>query len=43
MHPVIERFGKDAVIFDGGMGTLLQAHGLRGGALPELWNLERRP
>ena len=42
MHPVIERFGKDAVIFDGGMGTLLQAHGLRGGALPELWNLERR-
>ncbi len=42
MHPVIERFGKDIVVFDGGMGTLLQAHGLEGGALPELWNIERR-
>ena len=42
MHRVIERFGKDVVIFDGGMGTLLQEHGLAGGALPELWNLERR-
>ena len=42
MHRVTERFGKDVVIFDGGMGTLLQEHGLAGGALPELWNLERR-
>ena len=39
MHPVIERFGKSVVIVDGGMGTLLQANGLMGGELPELWNL----
>ena len=39
LHPVIEKFGKSTVIFDGGMGTLLQARGLRGGELPELWNL----
>ncbi|MGN0479263.1 MAG: homocysteine S-methyltransferase family protein [Hominenteromicrobium sp.] len=39
MHPVIEKFGKSVVIFDGGMGTLLQARGLKGGELPELWNL----
>ena len=38
MHPVIERFGKSIVIVDGGMGTLLQANGLMGGELPELWN-----
>lgn len=41
MHPVIEKFGKSTVIFDGGMGTLLQARGLKGGELPELWNLSR--
>ena len=39
MHSVIEKFGKETVIFDGGMGTLLQARGLKGGELPELWNL----
>ena len=39
MHPVIGRFGKSVVIVDGGMGTLLQANGLMGGELPELWNL----
>ena len=39
MHPVIERFGKSVVIVDGGMGALLQANGLMGGELPELWNL----
>lgn len=39
MHPVIDRFGKSVVIVDGGMGTLLQANGLMGGELPELWNL----
>ncbi|MBC8535676.1 homocysteine S-methyltransferase family protein [Feifania hominis] len=29
------------LIFDGGMGTMLQAAGLPAGALPESWNLER--
>ncbi len=41
MHPVLEKFGKEAVIFDGGMGTLLQEKGLSGGELPELWDLAR--
>lgn len=40
MHPVIDQFGKSVVIFDGGMGTQLQARGLQGGELPELWNLQ---
>ena len=26
-------------VFDGGMGTILQAHGLKAGELPETWNL----
>ncbi len=41
MHPILEKLGKEAVIFDGGMGTLLQEKGLSGGELPELWNLTR--
>ena len=33
-------FAKSNLLFlDGGMGTLLQAHGLRPGELPETWNL----
>lgn len=40
LHPVIDQFGKSVVIFDGGMGTQLQARGLQGGELPELWNLQ---
>lgn len=40
MHPVIEKLGKETVLFDGGMGTQLQAKGLKGGELPEMWNLE---
>ena len=33
-------FLKDNIVcFDGGMGTLLQARGLRPGELPELWNI----
>lgn len=40
MHPVLERIGKSVVVFDGGMGTQLQAKGLKGGELPEMWNLE---
>ena len=34
-----ERLGKEWVFFDGGMGTILQAHGLKAGELPETWNL----
>ena len=31
--------GKERLYFDGGMGTLLQAEGLKAGELPELWNI----
>ena len=34
-----EQLGKDILIFDGGLGTLLQARGLKPGELPESWNL----
>ncbi|HPA53471.1 MAG TPA: homocysteine S-methyltransferase family protein, partial [Bacillota bacterium] len=30
---------KELLIFDGGMGTMLQAHGLKAGELPESWNI----
>ncbi|HPL99626.1 MAG TPA: homocysteine S-methyltransferase family protein, partial [Bacillota bacterium] len=30
---------KELLIFDGGMGTMLQAHGLKAGELPERWNI----
>lgn len=30
-----ERLGKEWVFFDGGMGTILQAHGLKAGELPK--------
>lgn len=36
-----ERLGKEWLIFDGGTGTILQSRGLRGGELPETWNLRR--
>jgi len=36
----ITEYIKDHILFlDGGMGTLLQAHGLAPGELPERWNL----
>lgn len=35
-----ERLGKERLYWDGGTGSLLQAAGLRGGELPERWNLE---
>ncbi len=35
----MENFGKRVLFFDGAMGTLLQARGLRAGELPETWNL----
>ncbi len=34
-----EKLGKQMLFFDGAMGTQLQARGLRGGELPELWNV----
>ena len=34
-----ETLGKRLVYLDGGMGTMLQAAGLRGGEVPESWNL----
>lgn len=37
----LERFGKEMLLFDGAMGTQLQAHGLQAGELPELWNIQR--
>ncbi len=36
---ILERLGKELLFFDGGMGTLLQAEGLRPGELPETWNI----
>lgn len=34
-----ERFGKEMLLFDGAMGTQLQARGLTAGELPEIWNV----
>ena len=34
-----EELGKKLPFFDGGMGTLLQAKGLKPGELPETWNV----
>lgn len=36
-----ERFGKEMLLFDGAMGTQLQARGLAAGELPEIWNVTR--
>lgn len=35
-----ERLGKEWLFCDGGTGSFLQDHGLKGGELPELWNIE---
>jgi len=41
-HPMPFEFPKDTPLFvDGGMGTQLQARGLKAGEKPELWNLSR--
>ena len=34
-----EKLGKEWLFFDGGTGSVLQKMGLRGGELPESWNL----
>lgn len=39
---ILERIGKELLFFDGGMGTLLQAEGLKPGELPEIWNIEKK-
>lgn len=37
---ILDELGKRLLIFDGGMGTLLQERGLKAGELPETWNFE---
>lgn len=37
---ILDELGKRILFFDGAMGTLLQARGLKPGELPEKWNLE---
>ena len=38
---LMERLGKEWLLCDGGTGTILQSRGLKGGELPETWNLKR--
>jgi 5-methyltetrahydrofolate--homocysteine methyltransferase len=39
MHGILELAEKKTVIFDGAMGTMLIAAGLKAGESPELWNI----
>ncbi|MBP3868485.1 MAG: homocysteine S-methyltransferase family protein, partial [Solobacterium sp.] len=39
MNTIRERIGNEWVFFDGGTGSILQKMGLKGGELPERWNL----
>ena len=41
MHAILELAKKKTVIFDGAMGTMLMAAGLKAGETPELWNIEK--
>lgn len=41
MRNLRDRLGKEWLVCDGGTGTILQSKGLKGGELPELWNLKR--
>lgn len=38
---IVELLAEQVVLLDGAMGSALMARGLRAGACPELWNLER--
>ena len=38
---ILELMRERRIYFDGGMGSLLQARGLKPGELPETWNLSR--
>lgn len=42
MHAILELAKKRTVLFDGAMGTMLMAAGLKAGESPELWNIEKR-
>lgn len=39
MRSILEEMRERRIFCDGGMGSLLQASGLKAGELPELWNL----
>ncbi len=41
MRSLLERLGNEWLYCDGGTGSILQAKGLKGGELPERWNLTR--
>jgi methionine synthase I (cobalamin-dependent) len=41
MHAILGLAKKRTVIFDGGMGTMLMAAGLKAGESPEVWNIEK--
>jgi 5-methyltetrahydrofolate--homocysteine methyltransferase len=41
MHAILELVKEKTVIFDGAMGTMLMAAGLKAGESPELWNIEK--
>ena len=36
---ILDELKNRRIFFDGGMGSLLQARGLKPGELPETWNL----
>ena len=42
MDKVLSQLGGKICLFDGAMGTTLQAMGLQPGELPELWSLTHR-
>ncbi|MBN2126328.1 MAG: homocysteine S-methyltransferase family protein, partial [Deltaproteobacteria bacterium] len=37
---LLDNAGEKTIIFDGAMGTMLMAAGLKSGEVPELWNIE---
>ena len=41
MYAILELAKKKTVIFDGAMGTMLMAAGLKAGESPEMWNVEK--
>jgi len=41
MHAILELAKRKTLIFDGAMGTMLMAAGLKAGESPELWNIEK--
>ncbi|MDY3030715.1 MAG: homocysteine S-methyltransferase family protein [Clostridia bacterium] len=40
---ITDILGKRLLFFDGGMGTMLQKNGLKGGEIPELLNITNKP